>query len=149
MQIYAHAPLHDKYTTRSVNAERRTRTYTRTHDDGYNARATHADRRTCTHTRIHVQDTLHGAAQAECRAARTHTVPHAHTWKVWCSNSNLNFERTSRPGRQYAAAQYRTESTRPFPGLVRTLYTRVPHWHVPMNTHVRSYVHCRRNPRAD
>ena len=63
---------HGKYTNRSVHAERRTRTYTHTHDDGYTARAAPVDR--CTHT--HKTDTRPNVHHSGCTCRtryRTHT----------------------------------------------------------------------------
>ena len=96
---------------------------------------------TTVHTHIHIQDTLLGFSKPK-------TVPRVHTRNMQRTSSSIRSDLTSRPGREYAAAQHHTENTRPCTGPVRVLYTRLPHSHAPMNTHVRLYVHCHRNPRA-
>ena len=96
---------------------------------------------TAVHTHIHVQYTLLGLS-------KPNTLPHVNTRKTKCTRSSIHSDRLSRPGRLYAAAQHHTENTWPCPGPVRVLYTRVRHSHAPINTRVRSYVHCHRNLRA-
>ena len=130
--------MYTTYGTHAVHAIYCTRTRTRTHDEWYNARIAQADRRTYTHTRTRYTA---WAVQVEHRTARTHAESVAHKLQY-------KSDRTSRPSRKYAAAQHRTKRTRPYPSPVRVLYTRLPHSHAPMNTHVRSYVHRHRNPRA-
>ena len=79
--------------TRSVDAERLTRTHTPTHDGRYNARAAHADHRTCTHTRVYIQDTV-------LELPTSNAVPHAHPRKMSPTSSSINSDRTSCPGEQ-------------------------------------------------
>ena len=101
-----------------------------------------------TTTVVHVHIRAYTYKGAPLGLQMPNAVVYAHPRKVRLTSSSKHSDRTPRHGKQHAAVQHHTSSTRPFPGTVCKLYARVLNSHAQTNTQTHPYVHYSRNPRS-
>ena len=90
-----------------------------------------------TTTVVHVHIRAYTYKGAPLGLQMPNAVVYAHPRKMRLTSSSKISDRTPRHGKQHAAVQHHTSSTRPFPGPVCGLYARVLNSHAQTNTQTR------------